>query len=232
MSPTLVIVLESPVPYANASRFQERLVAARQQGLIPDIVLLLEHTPVVTMGMRARTEHLLIPPEALRCCGIDFEYSPRGGDVTYHAPGQLVVYPILKLAGEEADAHAYVSMLEELAIRTAAHYGITAERRKGKTGAWTQQGKLAAIGVKIRRWVTSHGMSFNVAPDLTGFTHIVPCGLHGESVTSLQLLLGDRCPCLPDVRETLIREFCGLRKRPAARVTPSSFTNAFGIPLP
>lgn len=232
MTPTLVIVFQFPVPYANASRFQERLVAARQQGLTPDIVLFLEHTPVVTMGMRARTEHLLLPPESLRTRGIDFEHSPRGGDVTYHAPGQLVVYPVLKLAGEEADAHKYVSMLEELAIRTAAHYGICAERREGKTGAWTQQGKLAAIGVKIRRWVTSHGMSFNVTPDLSGFNHIVPCGLHGESVTSLQRLLGQRCPSLPDVRETVIREWSALRQHPVAHMSPDQFTREFGIPLP
>jgi len=213
MTPALLIPFAEPAGYAETSLLQDELVAARQQDRIPDVVLVLEHKPVITLGIRARREHLLLAPELLRQRGIALEHSPRGGDVTYHAPGQLVLYPILKLTGAEADAHDYVTRLEEAAIRTAAHYGVEARRRTGKTGAWTEQGKLAAIGVKIRRWVTSHGMSFNVNLDLDGFSLIVPCGLHGEPVTSLQAILGNKTPPLAEVQEALLREFAALTHR-------------------
>ncbi len=229
MTPSLVIVFENPVPYGSIALFQDRLVTARQQDSIPDTVLLLEHNPVITMGIRAHSGNVLTPPDSLRQKGIDFTTSPRGGDVTYHAPGQLVLYPVMKLTGREADAHAYVALLEEVAIRTAGRFGIAAIRRSGKTGAWTAQGKVAAIGVKIRRWVTSHGMSFNVSPDLTGFDHIVPCGLHGEAVTSLQAILGPQCPTVASVRDTLLREFSLLAGRSLQPTNLESFGRDFGI---
>lgn len=207
MNPALAIAFPEPQAYAATTRLQDRLVSARQQDLIPDLVLVLEHTPVVTLGVRAKHEHILLAPAAIRRRGIDIEDSPRGGDVTYHGPGQLVLYPILKLTGPDADAHGYVSKLEEVAIRTAARYGIVADRRPGKTGAWTAHGKLAAIGVRIRRWVTSHGLSFNVNVDLNGFNLIIPCGLHGEPVTSLKAILGAATPPLTDVRAALLAEF-------------------------
>jgi lipoyl(octanoyl) transferase len=184
----------SPVRYADGVRLQEALVAARQAGAIPDVVLFLEHAPVVTLGRRGRQNFLLAPPDQLARQGIDFHLASRGGDVTYHAPGQLVLYPILQLGGAEADSRGYLHNLEEIALRTAADFGVAAHRRPGKNGAWTEDGKIAAIGFHLKRWVTMHGLSFNVSLDLRGFDLIVGCGLVGERVSSLQRLLGDRCP--------------------------------------
>ncbi len=177
-------------------------------------MLALEHEPVVTLGRRARNAHLLVSPDELARRGIAFEVSSRGGDVTYHGPGQLVLYPILKLGEKEADAHGYLNNLEEIAIRTAASFGVTAHRRKGMSGAWTGAGKVAAIGFHIKRWVTLHGMSFNVAPDLGGFDLIVGCGLVGEQVASLKTELGEACPGISDVRAMLLRHFGEVCQRP------------------
>jgi len=200
----IALWFERPIPYARAAALQERLVAARLEDRVPDVVLALEHTPVVTLGSRAKAEHVLRSAADLAARGVDLVTSSRGGDVTYHGPGQLVLYPILKLGGREADAHGHLANLEEIAIRTAADFGIAAFRRPGLTGAWTRAGKLAAIGVRFRRWVAFHGMSFNVAPDLAGFSLIVPCGLAGEPVTSLAALLGPDCPTLPAVRARML----------------------------
>lgn len=186
---------------------QETLVEARLANEIPDVVLLMQHPPVVTLGRRARDKHLLVSPEALAERGIDFLVSARGGDVTYHGPGQAVIYPILKLGTREADAHGYLWNLEEAAIRTAADFGIPAFRREGKSGAWTDGGKIAAIGFKLRRWVSFHGMSFNVDVDLSGFDLMVPCGLVGELVASLESLSENSCPHMNDVNAALIRHF-------------------------
>lgn len=177
-------------------------------------MLALEHEPVITLGRRARSTHLLVAPEELARRGMAFEVSSRGGDVTYHGPGQLVLYPILKLGEKEADAHGYLTNLEEIAIRTAASFGVTAHRRKGMSGAWTGAGKIAAIGFHIKRWVTLHGMSFNVAPDPGGFDLIVGCGLVGEPVASLKTVLGDACPRLSEVRERILKHFGDVCQRP------------------
>lgn len=194
---------DRPVPYPPASEAMERLVDARLKDAIPDTVLFLEHEPVVTLGTRGRDQFLLKSPDDLRAEGVHLAHASRGGDVTYHGPGQLVVYPILALTGAEADAHRYLTRLEEAAIRTCADFGVEAFRVPGKTGAWTGLGKIAAIGVRFRRWVTSHGMSFNVSVDLRYTSWIVPCGLVGQPVTSLQRHLPDACPALADVRERL-----------------------------
>jgi len=210
---TLVIVsgiavyFDSPLPYAIAERIQQDLVAARIREEIPDTVLFLEHPPVVTLGNRGRSRFLRTPPDALAEAGIDLAHAARGGDVTYHAPGQLVLYPILKLGTHEADAHGYMHNLEEIAIRTAGDFDVSAWRRAGMNGAWTRAGKIAAIGFRLKRWVTYHGMSFNVHPDLRGFDHIVPCGLTGEKVASLETLLGPECPPIAQVREAMRRRF-------------------------
>ena len=204
---TLGVCFERPVPYEEALALQEKLVARRRAGEIPDTVLFLEHPPVVTLGVRARDANLLATPAALAQRGIQLARTPRGGDITYHAPGQLIMYPIFRLTGDDADVKAFVGRLEETAIRTAAAYGVTAGRNPGKTGAWTRQGKLAAIGVRFQKWVSSHGMSFNVNMDLAGFDLIVPCGLKGDKVTSLKAILGDRCPTVVQARDTMIREF-------------------------
>ncbi|MCS6772083.1 MAG: lipoyl(octanoyl) transferase LipB [Kiritimatiellae bacterium] len=201
------LYFERPLRFTAAARLQEALVDARHRGEIPDTILFLEHTPVVTLGRRGRTRFLLRPAEHLRAIGIDVECASRGGDVTYHAPGQLVIYPILRLAPRTGASHTFLWNLEELAIRTAASYGISAYRREGKNGAWTDAGKLAAIGFHLKRWVVMHGMSFNVNLDLTGFSYIVGCGLVGEKVTSLAELLGPRCPRVSDVRDQMARHF-------------------------
>jgi lipoyl(octanoyl) transferase len=217
---TIVVNFPSPVPYADAMRLQDALVSARLANRIPDVVLILEHPPVITLGIRAKPEHLLLTPEVLARRGITLIESPRGGDITYHAPGQLILYPILQLAGAEADAHAYVQALEEIALRTAARFGVTAYRRAGKTGAWTDPGKLAAIGVRFKRWVSSHGMSFNVNLDLDGFDTIVPCGLRGEPVTSLQAILGESAPALEPVRTELLCQFEQIMGRSTKSMSP------------
>lgn len=201
-----IITFPQPVSYALGLRLQEELVARRLAGEIGDTALLLEHEPVITLGIRAKAEHILLPPDELARRGIAVHTTPRGGDVTYHGPGQLVLYPIVMLEGPAADVHAYVASLEEIALRTAQAFGIEAYRRPGKTGIWTPAGKLAAIGVRFHRWVSSHGLSLNVDVAPGGFSAIVPCGLHGEPVASLATLLGPRCPSRDEVARVLRNE--------------------------
>lgn len=201
-----VVFFDRPVEYGEAATLQDHLAAMRAREEIPDVVLFLEHPPVVTLGARGRSEHLRLTRKELAARGIALYSSSRGGDVTYHAPGQIVLYPILRLGQREADAHGYLANLEEVAIRTAADFGVRAWRRPGLNGAWTSEGKLAAIGFRLRRWVTLHGMSFNVDLDLLGFETIVPCGLH-EPVTSLRHLLGARGPSVVEVREQMAVRF-------------------------
>jgi lipoyl(octanoyl) transferase len=169
-------------------------VAARQAGRIPDQLLLLEHDPVFTLGRNARQENVLFPAEALRERGFDVFETGRGGDVTYHGPGQVVGYPILELPLERRDVHRYVRDLEELMIRACADYGLAARRVDGLTGAWLGDEKVGAIGVRIARWVTSHGFALNVGTDLAPFDLIVPCGIRGRGVTSIERALGRPVP--------------------------------------
>ena len=179
------------VPYADASRMQERLVAARRASEAPDTLLLLEHPPVVTLGRGAHAENLLLDEEELRERGIELHEAGRGGDVTFHGPGQLVGYPVVALQGERRDAHRYLRDLEEGLIAVAAAFGIRAGRVDGLTGVWVGSSKLAAIGVRIGTgWITSHGFALNVGPDVSGFETIVPCGIRDRGVTSLALATG------------------------------------------
>ena len=152
--------------------------------------MLLEHEPVFTLGRNARAENLLFPADALRRRGFEVFETGRGGDVTFHGPGQVVGYPILDLAPDRKDVHRYVRDLEEVMIRTCAEYGILAGCVSGLTGVWVGNEKIGAIGVRIARWVTSHGFAFNVALDLQPFSLIVPCGIRDRGVTSLERLLG------------------------------------------
>lgn len=207
------ITIETPLPYDAGVRLQTALVTARIAGAIPDTVLFLEHTSVITLGVRAQDSHVLLSSADLKRRQIDLYRSSRGGDVTWHGPGQLVMYPIIRLGEQEADARGYLHNLEEIAIRTAGDFGVKAYRRPGLTGAWTAAGKLAAIGIRLKRWVTFHGMSFNVKPDLSGFATIVPCGLAGEAVTSLEKLLGNACPTLAEVRAHMERHFSDVCRR-------------------
>jgi len=173
------------VPYSEAHDLQERLVAKLKAGETSETLLLLEHPHVITLGRSARRANILAPrPD------VDIFETGRGGDVTYHGPGQLVGYPIINLAPDRCDIRRYVRDLEEVLIRLAAEYGVSAERIPGLTGVWVGSEKLAAIGVRISRWVTMHGFAFNVSTDLRFFDSIVPCGIPDRGVTSLEKLLG------------------------------------------
>jgi lipoate-protein ligase B len=206
------VIFNEPVPYQKGLDIQRRLLKARQENLIPDTVLLLQHEPVVTMGNRGRDNYLLKTREEYEAMGIELFRAERGGDVTFHGPGQWIIYPILYLGGNEADSHGYLHNLEEIAIRTLADYGIDGFRREGKSGAWTTAGKIAAIGFRLKKWVSFHGMSFNVRNELMGFDTIVPCGLEGEPVASLKTILGGACPDMESVGRSLLAHFaqvCG-----------------------
>jgi len=208
------------VRYADALDLQARLVRERRAGAIPDTLLLLEHDPVFTLGRNARRENLLLSAEALRERGFDVFETGRGGDVTYHGPGQVVGYPILDLSPDRQDVHRYVRDLEEVMIRTCADYGVEAGRVAGLTGVWVGADKIGAIGVRISRWVTSHGFAYNVSTDLAAFDLIVPCGIRGRGVTSLALLLGREAP-LAEVEDRLATHFAALfEHQPAAERSP------------
>jgi lipoyl(octanoyl) transferase len=175
------------IGYAEALALQERLAIDRKQGLIPDQLLLLEHPHVITMGRNGHPENLLADGDILARAGIGFFPTDRGGDVTYHGPGQLVGYPILDLRDWKRDVGAYVRAVEETIIATLAEYGIAAGRIPKLTGVWVGERKIAAIGVHLSRWVTSHGFALNVSTDLSYFQYIVPCGLT-KPVTSMAAL--------------------------------------------
>jgi lipoyl(octanoyl) transferase len=186
----LVVRRLGRIPYAEGLALQADLVAERQAGRVPDTLLLLEHEPVFTLGRNAKAENLLLSAEVLRARGFDVLETGRGGDVTYHGPGQVVGYPILDLGPDRRDVHRYVRDLEEVMIRTCADYGVGAGRVAGLTGAWVGDEKIGAIGVRIARWVTSHGFALNVSTDLAPFGLIVPCGIRERGVTSLERLAG------------------------------------------
>jgi lipoyl(octanoyl) transferase len=194
------------VRYADALELQSQLVARRQRGEIDDTLLLLEHEPVFTLGRNARRENLLFPEPLLRERGFDVFECGRGGDVTYHGPGQIVGYPILDLSPDRRDVHRYVRDLEDVMVRACADYGVAAGRVAGWTGCWVGGDKIGAIGVRIARWVTSHGFAFNVAADLAPFGLIVPCGIRERGVTSLSRLLGREVP-LAEVMDRLVVHF-------------------------
>jgi len=177
------------VPYRDAWALQQRWAELRRAGEIPDRLLFLEHPPVITLGRNALREHLLSSSELLAAEGIEVVETNRGGDVTFHGPGQLIGYPILDLGRIRKDVVRYVRTLEEAILRTLAELGLAAGRRSGMTGVWVGERKVAAIGVHISRWITSHGFALNVATDLRSFRHIVPCGISAYPVSSLETLL-------------------------------------------
>jgi lipoate-protein ligase B len=179
--------------YKETWSLQRRLVPARKAGAIGDVLLICEHPHVITLGRSGRREHLLASEHLLRQMGVEFIPTDRGGDITYHGPGQLVGYPILNLADHRRDVGWYIRQLEETMIRTTLDFGFHAVRKPGRTGIWIdehgEEKKLGAIGVHLSRWVTSHGFAYNVATDLRYFDLMVPCGIAGRGVTSLQRLL-------------------------------------------
>jgi lipoyl(octanoyl) transferase len=195
------------VGYADAFELQKRVVAARKADAIGDVLLLCEHPHVITLGRSGKRENLLASERVLAQKGVEFHATNRGGDITYHGPGQIVGYPVIQLAAIRRDVVWYVRMLEEVMIRTCGDFGIAARREEGKTGAWIDPlkkdapqraqssesaaaEKIGAIGVHISRWVTSHGFAFNVATDLRYFELIVPCGIAERKATSLEKVLG------------------------------------------
>jgi lipoyl(octanoyl) transferase len=205
------------VPYDEALELQRELVEERRAGRVPDLLLLLEHPHVITLGARARsgTAHLVASEKELERKGVGLRETGRGGDVTYHGPGQLVVYPILDLKPDRCDVHRYVRDLEDVMIRTAGSFGVAAARSIGLTGAWVGDSKLGAIGVRISRWITSHGFALNVATDLAFFGLIVPCGIQGKGVTSLSRLLG-REVTIDEVSGPVVMHFCDVFGRVGA----------------
>jgi lipoyl(octanoyl) transferase len=180
------------IDYGDALSLQRELVEDRRADRIPDTLLLLQHPPVITLGVKARGErrHVLASPESLHRAGVAMFETGRGGDVTYHGPGQLVGYPIIDLRPDRCDVHRYVRDLEDVLIQTSGRFGVEAGRLAGLTGVWAGGSKLAAIGVRISRWITSHGFAYNVTPNLEHFSWIVPCGIADRGVTSLALLTG------------------------------------------
>ena len=208
------------VAYAEAMALQRALVDSRVAGHVNDVLLVVEHPHVLTLGVRggAGWAHILAGADQLAARGVEVHETGRGGDVTYHGPGQIVGYPIIDLKPDRCDVHRYVRDLEEVLIRTAGDYGIVAERVPGLTGVWVDNDKLAAIGVRIARWVTSHGFAFNVSTDLDYFNLIVPCGIAGRGVTSLDGLVG-RAVDRRAVEDRIVSNFCDVFDRMPVTVT-------------
>ena len=194
--------------YGDALDMQRALVEDRRAGRVGDLLLLVEHPHVLTLGVRGDggRGHILVTPERLEALGVTTHETGRGGDITYHGPGQIVGYPILDLKPDRCDVHRYVRDLEEVMIRALADYGVAAGRVTGLTGVWVGAEKIAAIGVRISRWITSHGFAFNVSTDLDYFTLIVPCGIADRGVTSLERVIG-RSVDRRHVEDTLASRF-------------------------
>lgn len=243
------------IAYGDAHALQEKILAARLRGDIGDTVLLLEHTPVITLGRGAEASHVLADPAVRSRLGVDYFETGRGGDVTYHAPGQLVAYPILDLKPNRCDVRKYVRDLAEVMIRLARDHGVAAGVIEGDSkyiGVWVDEedpsrfpenaslevetgrarfNKIGAIGVRLSRWVTMHGFAFNVATDLTGFSLIVPCGISQLGVTSLRAL-GKEAPPLRDVAERAMLHFGDVFSA-TTRVATSEETAALNqLPVP
>ena len=222
----MICLVELPgvVVYAEGLRLQHERVTARRAGNIPDTLLLLEHPPVYTLGRNADRANILFSQDRLQSLGAEVYETDRGGDVTFHGLGQLVGYPILDLTRHKRDLAWYMHSLEEVFIRVAGEFGLEAQRAAGARGVWIGNDKLVAMGVHVSRWVTSHGFAFNVNTDLRFFDWIVPCGLHGKGVTSLQKLLGRQVP-VDGVADRVIHHFGDVfgmeMKRPEQSVTVS-----------
>ena len=210
------------VPYADGLELQRRLVEERKAGQIPDTLLLLQHPHVLTVGVKKDgREHILASPDRLSSLGVNVFETGHGGDVTYHGPGQLVGYPILDLNPDRRDVHKYVRDIEEVMIRVCADYGLQAGRVQGFSGAWIGDEKIGAIGVRISRWVTSHGFAFNITTDVQFFDLIVPCGIADKGVTSLSRQLGLDVP-MREVEDRFIAHFSDVFARtPVASASPA-----------
>jgi lipoyl(octanoyl) transferase len=207
---TCLIIDLGMIRYAAAVTLQERVVTARKAGAIGDVLLLCEHPHAITLGRNSNRENLLASENVLKQKGVELHETNRGGDITYHGPGQLVGYPILDLGAIRKDVRWYVHALEEIMIRATAEFAIDSGREEGKIGVWVEAPgrgeKLAAIGVHLSRWVTSHGFAYNVSTDLRYFDLMVPCGIAGRKATSLEKLLG-RAVDREEAAEKITRHF-------------------------
>jgi lipoate-protein ligase B len=207
-----LFVWQGCVPYDRALDLQMRICEAKKRGFNKDVLLLLEHPPTITLGRSGKLANLLVKEDDLKSRGIGFWNVDRGGDITFHGPGQLVGYPILSLRTIERDVHAFMHNLEESLICLLARFGIEGIRDPKFTGVWTSMGKIAAVGVHISRWVTRHGYALNVNTDLSYYDLIVPCGITGRNVTSIQKHLSRKVQ-LEEVADQYIQEFGEIFKR-------------------
>lgn len=211
--------LGSGIPYSDALAFQRTRRAAVESGNAPEAIVLLEHSPVITLGRNAHASNVLLPLELLAQRGIVIAETDRGGDVTYHGPGQLVAYPIIHIERRGLSITGYLRLLEQAVIDTLAAFGVIGERLAGYTGVWVNGAKVAAIGIGVHRGVTFHGTAINVAPDMTHWQLIVPCGIADKPVTSLKELLGT-APPIAEVGESFVRAFtAALSSTPIPRPT-------------
>jgi lipoyl(octanoyl) transferase len=204
------------IEYPEALALQRALVEERRADRVPDLLLIVEHPDVITLGVKGDggRSHITVSPAALEEMGVDVFEAGRGGDVTYHGPGQIVAYPLLDLRPDRCDVHRYVRDVEEVMIRACAAYRVTAGRIKGLTGAWVGADKIGAIGVRISRWITSHGFAFNVSTDLEHFRLIVPCGISDRGVTSLERATGMPVT-MTEAEDAIVREFAAVFDRRA-----------------
>jgi lipoyl(octanoyl) transferase len=224
------------IPYEPACELQHQLVQARKSHTIPDVLLLCEHPHVITLGRNGTRDHLHASGALLDEMHVEYHSTDRGGDITYHGPGQVVGYPILDLTLHRRDIAWYVWQLEEVMIRTSADFGIAAKRLKGRHGVWTEtpdgEEKLGALGVHLSRWVTSHGFAYNVSTDLRYFDLIVPCGIAGKRVTSVERTLGH--PVIAsEARARLIGHFASVFARQAKKIETHELSEILqGAPEP
>jgi lipoate-protein ligase B len=213
---TIWVVDLGLMAYERACALQHELVEARKAGAIPDVLLLCEHPHVITLGRNGKRENLRAGERLLGQMSVEFHHTDRGGDITYHGPGQIVGYPILDLAEHRRDIRWYVEQLEEIMIRATADFGLAAHRSDANHGVWLDgaagEQKLAALGVHLSRWVSSHGFAYNVSTDLRYFDLIVPCGVAGKGATSLERAL-ERTVAIGEVRDRLVAHFASVFAR-------------------
>lgn len=196
-----------PCEYLPSLELQLKVIQRRKTGEVPDCLLFVEYPHTITLGRGGKAEHLLAAASELKNRSVEYCETDRGGDITYHGPGQMIAYPILDLKGLRRDIDWYLRSLEECIIKTLVDFGIESERVAGATGVWVGGEKIAAIGVRTSQWVTSHGIALNVHTDLDYFDLIVPCGLRSRGVTSISKILGSRAPGLHEVKSRFILHF-------------------------
>ena len=226
------VVRPGTTPFRSCWELQKRLLDLRAIGAVPDTLIMTEHPAVYTIGRTGNPNNMLAGMNELQAAHIEFLSIERGGDVTYHGPGQLVGYPILNLLDFHPDLHWYVRSLEEVVIRTLSHYRIEGERHPQFTGVWVGNAKVCAIGIHTRGWVTMHGFALNVSTDVSAFDRIVPCGIRGKDVTSISLLLGRKIDFV-EVESLCIQEFCTVFGYSPLFITRESLADVINeYPLP